>query len=106
MLSRVLTDRGAEYCGTDSHEYKLYLALDHTWTKAKSPQTNGICERFHHTVLNEFYRLTFRKKIYKTLDELQADLDAWLKLYNEERPHEGRWSYGKTPMQTFPDSIP
>jgi hypothetical protein len=67
-LSRVLTDRGTEYCGTDAHEYELYLAvedIDHTRTKAKSPQTNGICERFHKTVLNEFYRVTFRKKFYR-----------------------------------------
>jgi transposase InsO family protein len=108
-LSRVLTDRGTEYCGTDSHEYELYLAvedIDHTRTKVKSPQTNGICERFHKTVLNEFYRVAFRKKIYSTLDVLQADLDAWLKLYNEQRPHQGRWCYGKTPTQTFIDSIP
>jgi transposase InsO family protein len=79
VLSRVLTDRGTEYCGSDSHEYELYLAvedIDHTRSKAKSPQTNGICERFHKTLLNEFYRVTFRKKIYKTLDELQANLDA------------------------------
>jgi transposase InsO family protein len=109
VLSRVLTDRGTEYCGTDSHEYELYLAvedIDHTRTKTKSPQTNGICERFHKTVLNEFYRVMFRKKIYKTLDELQLDLDAWLKLYNQQRPHQGRWCYGKTPMQTFLDSVP
>ena len=108
-LSRVLTDRGTEYCGTDSHEYELYLAvedIDHTRTKVKSPQTNGICERFHKTVLNEFYRVAFRKKIYSTLDVLQADLDAWLKLCNEQRPHQGRWCYGKTPTQTFIDSIP
>jgi transposase InsO family protein len=108
-LSRVLTDRGTEYCGTDSHEYELYLAvedIDHTRTKVKSPQTNGICERFHKTVLNEFYRVAFRKKIYSTLDVLQADLDAWLNLYNEQRPHQGRWCYGKTPTQTFIDSIP
>jgi transposase InsO family protein len=108
-LSRVLTDRGTEYCGTDSHEYELYLAvedIDHTRTKVKSPQTNGICERFHKTVLNEFYRVAFRKKIYSTLDVLQADLDAWLSLYSEQRPHQGRWCYGKTPTQTFIDSIP
>ena len=106
---RVLTDRGTEYCGTDGHEYELYLAvedIDHTRTKAKSPQTNGICERFHKTVLNEFYRIAFRKKIYRSLDELQIDLDCWLKLYNEDRPHQGRWCYGKTPVQTFMDSIP
>ena len=108
-LSRVLTDRGTEYCGTDRHEYELYLAvedIDHTRTKVKSPQTNGICERFHKTVLNEFYRVAFRKKIYRTLDVLQADLDRWLRLYNEQRPHQGRWCYGKTPTQTFIDSIP
>ena len=108
-LLRVLTDRGTEYCVTDSHEYKLYLAVEdinHTRTKAKSPQTNGICERLHKTVLNEFYRVAFRKKIYTTLDELQTDLDGWLKLCNEDRPHQGRWCYGKTPMQTFIDSIP
>ncbi len=70
------------------------------------PQTNGICERFHKTMLNEFYRVAFRKKLYATLEELQADLDAWLTEYNEVRPHQGRWCYGKTPMQTFLDSVP
>jgi transposase InsO family protein len=109
-LSRVLTDRGTEYCGApDRHEYELYLAvenIDHTRTKVKRPQTNGICERFHKTVLNEFYRVAFRKKLYGTLDALQADLDVWLHEYNEVRPHQGRWCYGKTPRQTFLDSVP
>jgi transposase InsO family protein len=109
-LSRVLTDRGTEYCGLpDRHEYELYLAvenIDHTRTKTKSPQTNGICERFNRTVLNEFYRVAFRRKLYTTLEELQADLDAWMREYNEERPHQGRWCFGKTPMQTFKDSLP
>ena len=109
-LCRVLTDRGTEYCGSpERHEYELYLAvedIDHSRTKTKSPQTNGICERFHRTVLEEFYRVTFRKKIYRTLEELQADLDVWLAEYNERRPHQGRWCYGKTPMQTFLDAIP
>ena len=109
-LLRVLTDRGSEYCGNlEQHEYELYLALeniDHSKTKVKSPQTNGICERFHKTVLNEFYRVAFRKKLYSSLDELQADLDAWLRYYNEERPHSGRYCYGKTPMQTWRDAKP
>ena len=89
--------------------YELYLAvedIDHTRTKAKSPQTNGICERFHRTVLDEFYRVAFRKKIYRTIDELQADLDVWIAEYNEQRPHQGRWCFGKTPMQTFLDALP
>jgi transposase InsO family protein len=109
-LSRVLTDRGTEYCGNpERHEYELYLAvedIDHTRTKTKSPQTNGICERFHRTVLDEFYRVAFRKKIYRTIEELQADLDAWVVEYNDQRPHQGRWCYGKTPTQTLIDALP
>jgi hypothetical protein len=108
-LSRVLTDRGTEYCGAaERHEYELYLAvenIDHTRTKVKSPQTNGIVERFHRTALNEFYRVAFRRKIYVTIEQLQSDLDAWLREYNEVRPHQGRWCYGKTPLQTFVDSL-
>ena len=107
-LLRVLTDRGTEYCGKpDQHEYQLYLAIediDHTKTKARSPQTNGICERFHKTILNEFYMIAFRKKVYGSIDELQVDLDEWLKDYNDNRVHSGKHCYGKTPMQTFEDS--
>ena len=107
-LLRVLTDRGSEYVGNlEQHEYELYLALeniDHSKTKAKSPQTNGICERFHKTILDEFYRVAFRKKLYQTLEELQADVDAWIKEYNEERTHSGKYCFGKTPMQTFIES--
>lgn len=108
-LLRVLTDRGIEYCGNpEHHEYELYLALediDHTRTKAKSPQTNGIVERLHKTMLNEFYRIVFRKKIYDSLATLQTDLDAWLDQYNDEREHQGRWYCGKTPMRPFLDSL-
>ena len=106
----MLTDRGTEYCGNpEHHEYELYLAIediDHSRTKARSPQTNGICERFHKTVLDEFYRIAFRKRIYETIDQLQADLDTWMTEYNQARPHQGRWCYGKTPMQTFLDTLP
>jgi len=109
-LSRILTDRGTEYCGVaDRHPFELYLAvenIDHTRSRVKRPQTNGICERFHKTVLNEFYRVAFRKKYYRTLDEIQQDLDAWMIEYNTSRPHQGRWCYGKTPMQTFVDTVP
>ena len=109
-LLRILTDRGTEYCGKrEDHEYQLYLSLediDHSRTRVRSPQSNGICERFHRTILDEFYRIAFRKKIYNTLDELQEDLDIWIKEYNEQRPHSGKYCFGKTPMQTFMDSIP
>jgi transposase InsO family protein len=107
-LLRILTDRGTEYCGPrEHHEYQLYLAvedIDHTKTKTRSPQTNGICERFHRTMQDEFYSVAFRKKIYRSLEELQTDLEQWLGEYNEQRPHSGKYCYGKTPMQTFLDS--
>ena len=65
-MLRMLTDRGTEYCGkVEQHDYQLYLAvknIDHTKTKARHPQTNGIVERFHKTILNEFYQVAFRKK--------------------------------------------
>ncbi|MEM4721462.1 MAG: IS481 family transposase, partial [Candidatus Methanomethylicaceae archaeon] len=86
-LLRILTDRGSEYCGNpEYHEYELYLqveGIEHTKTKTKSPQTNGICERFQRTVLDEFYRVAFRTKVYRSIDELQEDLDLWLRQYNE-----------------------
>ena len=104
-MLRILTDRGTEYCGRlDEHPYQLFLAIndiDHTKTKVKSPQTNGICERFHQTILQESYQVTFRKKLYGDLDELQADLDPWPVKYNEQRSHQGKMCCGRTPKETF-----
>lgn len=104
---RVLTDRGTEFCGSpNKHPYELYLRLneiDHTKTKVRSPQTNGICERFHQTILNEFYRIAFRKKIYGNMETLQTDLDEYMNRYNHERTHQGKRCQGRTPMQTFID---
>ena len=102
---RILTDRGTEYCGrVHKHDFQLFLAIndiDHTKTKVKSPQTNGICERFHKTILQEFYQITFRKKVYQSIEELQADLDEWLHHYNIERTHQGKMCCGRTPFQTM-----
>ena len=103
----ILTDRGTEYCGkAKKHDYQLYLALndiEHTRTKAKSPQTNGICGRFHKTILQEFYQVTFRKKLYADIDALQSDMDEWLHYYNNERTHQGKMCCGRTPMETLID---
>jgi len=107
-LLRILTDRGTEYNGSiENHEYQLYLAIediDHSKTKARHPQTNGICERFHRTIKEEFYDIAFRKKIYTSLDELQVDLDQWMAYYNAERPHSGKYCDGRTPNQTFSET--
>jgi transposase InsO family protein len=106
-MLRILTDRGTEYCGRiDQHDYQLYLAIndiDHTKTKAMSPQTNGICERFHKTILNEFYQITFRKKLYDSIETLQKDLDEWISYYNNNRTHQGKMCLGRTPIETLLD---
>jgi len=107
-LLRILTDRGTEYNGSiENHEYQLYLAIediDHSKTKARHPQTNGICERFHRTIKEEFYDIAFRKKIYRSLDELQQDLDQWIAYYNAQRPHSGKYCNGRTPFSTFSET--
>ena len=104
---RIMTDRGTEYCGrADKHDYQLFLAvndIEHTKTKVKSPQTNGICERFHKTILQEFYQVTFRKKVYVSIEELQDDLDDWLHHYNMQRTHQGKMCCGRTPFDTMID---
>jgi len=104
-MLRILTDRGTEYCGkVESHDYQLYLAvndIEHTKTKARSPQTNGICERFHRTILQEFYQVVFRKTIFGSIDELQKQLDEWIMQYNEQWTHQGKMCCGRTPMQTL-----
>jgi len=109
-LLRILTDRGTEFKGKpEHHEYELYLSLegiDHTKTQVRHPQTNGICERLHRTMQEEFYAIAFRKKLYDNLELLQKDLDNWVEYYNNERPHSGRYCFGKTPMQTFSESLP
>ena len=104
---RILTDRGTEYCGKpENHDYQLYLTLndiEHSRTKANHPQTNGICERFHKTILQEFYQVAFRRKIYQSIEELQYDLDDWMAYYNSARTHQGKMCCGRTPIQTLID---
>ncbi len=104
-MLRILTDRGTEYCGKpEQHDYQLYLGvnnIEHTRTKVRHPQTNGICERFHKTIHQEFYQVTLRKKIYESVEQLQADLYIWLAEYNNHRTHQGKMCCGRTPMQTL-----
>lgn len=107
-MLRILTDRGTEFKGKhEHHEYELYLTIEgieHTKTQVRTPQSNGICERLNRTIKEEFYSIAFRKILYTSLEQLQADLDEYIHFYNTERPHSGRYCYGKTPMETFMDS--
>ena len=106
---RILTDRGTEYCGSrENHPYQLFLYLneiEHTKTKARNPQTNGCTERFNQTLLDEFYKVAFMKKVYTSLEEIQADLDGFLQEYNFQRTNQGKNCKGRTPMETFKQGL-
>lgn len=106
---RVLTDNGREYCGTkENHAYQLFLHLneiEHTRIRVRRPQTNGAVERLNQTVQEEFYKVAFRKKLYRSIEEIQADLDEFMAWYNTERTNQGRYCQGRTPMQTFLEGL-
>ena len=83
------------------------MTTSYTWplmtlnTKTKAPQTNSICKRFHKTILQEFYQVALRRKIYRSIDELQVDLDDWIDYYSGQRTHQGKMCCGRPPMQTL-----
>jgi len=102
-LIAVLTDNGTEFCGTETHPFEQLLwleGIEHRRTRVKRPQTNGFVERFHRTILEEFFRVELRKKIYASLEELEEDLQTWLVHYNTNRAHLGYRNNGATPYET------
>ena len=107
---RTLTDRGREYCGNqENHAYQLYLYLndiEHSKTRVRRPQSNGCTERLNQTIQDEFYAVAFRKNIYTSIESIQKDLDEFMRYYNAERTNQGRYCQGKTPLQTFEETIP
>lgn len=109
-LLRILTDRGTEYCGKpDAHPFQLFMHLndiEHTRTKVRHPQTNGCTEKLNQTIQEEFYAVAFRKTLYKSLEQMQDDLDIFMGYYNSERTNQGKRCQGRTPMETFDEGIP
>lgn len=104
LILRILTDRGREYycCWVVQHDFQPYLAIiniNHTKTKVMLPQTNCICERLHKTILDGFYQITFRKKLYSDMDELQKDLDDCTEYNNNEMTHQGKMFCGRVPVE-------
>lgn len=108
-IEHLLTDNGREYCGRPLHHpYELFLAISqiaHRKTQVRSPETNGFCERFHRTLKEEFFATAFRKTLYESLEQLQADLDGYLEFYNRRRAHQGYRTRGRTPYQAFCDAL-
>jgi transposase InsO family protein len=108
-ILRILTDRGREYCGRiEKHHYELFLhinGIEHTKTKPRSPWTNGCVERLNQIIQDEFYKVAFRRKLYGSLDEIQADLDTFVETYNNDRTNQGRYCKGRTPAETLRDGL-
>ena len=75
-------------------------------TRVKRPQSNGIIERFHRTLLDEHFRVEGRRTWFETIEEMQAVLDDYLKAYNTKRPHQGRGMNGRTPIRAFTEGLP
>ena len=59
--------------------------------------------RIYQQTFVDTYSKWAAAKLYQSLEELQADLDAWLEHYNTERTHQGKKCCGRTPMQTLLD---
>ncbi len=106
----MLSDDGREFCGReDQHPYELFLQLEgieHKRTRVRRPQSNGIIERLHRTLLDEHFRVEGRRTRFETIEEMQPVLDAYLVSYSTKRPHQGRGMNGRTPAKAFRDGIP
>lgn len=109
QIHTVLSDNGREFCGRpDRHPYELFLQLEgieHRTTRVRRPQSNGFIERFHRTLLDEHFRVKGRTTWYESIEEMQADLDTYLEVYNAQRPHRGRNMKGRTPLTVFQAGI-
>jgi len=104
-MHRVVTQNGSEFCGRKEwHSYELFLYLndiEHTRTMVRRPQTNGAVERLNQTIQDDFYSVAFRKKLYRTIEEIQEDLYAFLDYYERQRTNQGRYCQGRTLYETF-----
>lgn len=107
MIRSVLTDNGKEFTthhASKDHKFERLLSalsIKHRLTKVRHPWTNGACERLNRTLLEEFYQIAFRSKIYDSVDELNSDLLQFIEFYNCQRTHHGKRTKGNVPAWLF-----
>jgi len=108
-VGAILTDNGREFCGVpERHPYELLLAMEeieHRTTKIRSPRTNGFVERMNRTLLDECFRVRGRQTWHIGVEEIQRDLDRFLRYYNLERSHQGYRLKGRTPAQALMEAL-
>ena len=103
-VDAIITGPGHEYCGSNTHTYELYLALNgigHRRVKNREPYVNGFLEDFRRALLDEFIRGAFGDGRGASIGELQSDLNSWLSHYNHERPHPGYRNLGLSPIESI-----
>lgn len=98
-LTGVLSDNGPEFTGKAFTSRLTDLGLVHHRIPPRSPNHNAVCERFHGTVLHEFYRPHFHRGRVDDIRLLDRSLQAWLLDYNHHRPNHGDYMAGRTPLQ-------
>ena len=106
LIQSVLTDNGKEFTHhvSKNHSFERMLtslAIHHRLTLVRHPWTNGACERLNRTILEEFYQVAFRTKIYHSIDELNPDLNQFIEYYNCQRTHHGKRTKGNIPAFLF-----
>jgi transposase InsO family protein len=95
-IQRVLTDRGSEFAGAFAKACRD-LRIRHTKTQPRHAWTNGFVERLQGTILHEHWRVEFRRRYFTRLPQLQRSLDSFVRFYNQDRPHHGYRTRGRTP---------
>ena len=98
-LTGVLSDNGPEFTGKAFKTRVDQLGLLHHRIPPRSPNHNAVCERFHGTVLHEFYRPHFHRGRVDDMKLLDRSLQAWVLDYNHHRPNHGDYMTGRTPLQ-------
>jgi transposase InsO family protein len=87
----ILTDNGKVFTGRFGRNEAEVLfdricrenGIDHLLTAPRSPTTTGKVERFHRTLRQEF----LQGRVFADPTSAQAELDAWVTSYNNDRPH-------------------
>ncbi len=95
-----MVDGGPEFKGEFRARCQA-LGIRRRQLPPRSPDLNAFVERFQGTVLHLHYRTAFRYRFYTRAQDIDADLAAWLRFYNFERPHRGYRTKGRRPAEIF-----
>lgn len=102
VVEAVLTNNGREFCGTETHPYEGFLAthgIEHWHSSPGKSHSSGFLARFRSIALSEFFGDVFGTRFFRSVDELQDELDIWLVYYNTVRSHQGYPNRGLSPLE-------